>query len=111
MSAPAQVTEAHRKLACEILFECSPSGQATPAGVKAAGQLIAESEAKAVVEIAMVAAASADRNVSLRLENDQLRAEVEWLNTAEANQAKWAHHYFARAERAELRIKQLEELK
>jgi uncharacterized protein involved in exopolysaccharide biosynthesis len=42
-------------------------------------QLIADSEARAVVEIAMVAAASADRNVSLRLERDQLRAEVERL--------------------------------
>jgi regulator of replication initiation timing len=44
-------------------------------------QLIADSEAKAVVEIAMVAAESADRNVSLRLERDQLRAERDWLKT------------------------------
>jgi len=38
---------------------------------------------------------------ALTAERDQLRAEVEWLNTAEADQAKWAHHYFARAEKAE----------
>ena len=41
--------------------------------------LIAESEAKALSSLAMVTAESADRNISLRLERDQLRTEVERL--------------------------------
>jgi hypothetical protein len=72
MSAP--ITEAHRELAHEIVFHMVHEN-----GDKAA-QLIADSEAKAVVEIAMVAAASADCNVSLRLERDQLRAKLEVAN-------------------------------
>jgi cell division septum initiation protein DivIVA len=69
MSAP--ITDAHRRLAQSINGRwCSYDEGA---------QLIADSEAKAVVEIAMVAVESADRNVSLRLERDQLRAEVERL--------------------------------
>ena len=41
-------TEAHRKLACEILMEHSVSGAATKDGVIAAAQLIRDSEARAV---------------------------------------------------------------
>jgi hypothetical protein len=70
MSAPAQVTEAHRELAYAILF-ATEDGHAGP---NETAQLIADSEAKALCEIAMVAAASADRNVSLRLQNAELRA-------------------------------------
>ena len=71
MSAPAQVTEAHRQIARFI-------GRGTvgeyPQDAEHDAQLIADSEAKALCELAMVAAASADRNVSLRLENAQVRA-------------------------------------
>jgi hypothetical protein len=66
MSAP--ITEAHRRLAQSINGRwCSHDEGA---------QLIADSEARAVVEIAMVAAESADRNVSLRLERDELRGAL-----------------------------------
>jgi hypothetical protein len=46
MSAP--ITEAHRKLACDVLLNHSVSGAATKDGVIAAAQLIADSEARAV---------------------------------------------------------------
>ena len=65
----AQVTEEH-------IYTTAKVGKAYVAGEDAqAAQLIADSEARAVAEIAMVAAESANRNVSLRLERDQLRAE------------------------------------
>ena len=73
MSTPAQVTEAHRKLS--IAVWAAVKWDETPCGA----QLIADSEAAALSSLAMVAAGSADRNVSLRLENDQLRAEVKRL--------------------------------
>jgi hypothetical protein len=49
----------------------------------------------------MVAAESADRNVSLRLENDQLRAEVERLTNMGVAAAKDGIAHARRAERAE----------
>ena len=71
MSAP--VTKQHLKIIDEIrVGDRCMRFDITDAQ---AAQLIADSEAKATVEIAMVAAASADRNVSLRLERDQLRAD------------------------------------
>ena len=67
MSA-AQVTEEH-------IYTAAKVGKAYVAGEDAqAAQLIADSEARARCEIAMVAAESADRNVSLRLQNAELRA-------------------------------------
>jgi hypothetical protein len=93
MSAP--ITEAHRRLAQSINGRwCSHDEGA---------QLIADSEARAVVEIAMVAAESADRNVSLRLERDELRAA---LTVAE----NWVEHHSQHADdliaqNAELRAK------
>jgi hypothetical protein len=68
MSAP--ITEAQYQLAHRLRQSSTQ---------ESAAQLIADSEARAVVEIAMVAAESADRNVSLRLERDQLRAEIKKL--------------------------------
>ena len=73
--------------------------------------LIAESEAKALSSLAMVTAESADRNISLRLERDQLRTELallrEWQR--EVIQNANAHHAerkeaIARAERAEAEL-------
>ena len=76
MSTPAQVTEAHRALARAVYDLARESAHNGAPFAAPCAQLIADSEAKAVVEIAMVAAASADRNVSLRLERDQLRAAL-----------------------------------
>jgi hypothetical protein len=75
-------------------------------------QLIADSEARALSSLAMVAAESADRNVSLRLENDQLRAEVERLKTCgmtelaaqNSSVADYCKHWEARAEQAEGKV-------
>ena len=69
-------TEAHRGLVEKVFDLLSTTDMIGPSPADKAAQLIADSEARAVVEIAMVAAASADRNVSLRLERDQLRAEL-----------------------------------
>ena len=69
----AQVTEAHLALALQIQLECAGDYELDE---PTTAQLIADSEAAALSSLAMVAAGSADRNVSLRLENDQLRAEV-----------------------------------
>ena len=80
MSAP--ITEAHIALSNEVLFKHSSAPFFVGASaLKAVAQLIADSEAKAISSLAMVAGGSADRNVSLRLENDQLRAEVERLRS------------------------------
>lgn len=49
MSAP--ITEAHRKLACDVLLDHSVSGAATKDGVIAAAQLIADSEALACAQL------------------------------------------------------------
>ena len=54
----AQVTEAHRKLACDVLLDHSVSGAATKDGVISAAQLIADSEARAT---------------------ERLRREIDWL--------------------------------
>jgi hypothetical protein len=76
--------------------------------------LIAESEAKALSSLAMVTAESADRNISLRLERDQLRTELallrEWQR--EVIQNANAHHAerkeaIARAERAEAELREM----
>ena len=79
MSA-AQVTEAHKKLACDVLLEHSVSGAATKQGVIAAAQLIADSEA-AAVQIAMLREYGnlCATNESLAKERDQLRAAMERL--------------------------------
>ena len=95
MSAP--ITEAHRKLACEVLMDHSVSGAATKDGVIAAAQLIADSEAKASERLRREidwleinndmltdnpvshARAVAERQAIIA-ERDELRAEVERLN-------------------------------
>ena len=98
MSAP--VTEAHRELAYAILF----ATEYGPAGPNETAQLIADSEAKATVEIAMVAAESADRNVSLRLERDQLRQQVANLTHSNDSHRETAETWRAAAiERDQLR--------
>ena len=81
MSAP--ITEAHREAAVAIFAIAMKSSHHGAPFREPCAQLIADSEAKAVVEIAMVAAASADFNVSLRLERDQLRAENATLRAAQ----------------------------
>ena len=76
--------------------------------------LIAESEAKALSSLAMVTAESADRNISLRLERDQLRTELallrEWqrevIQTANAHHAE-RKEAIARAERAEAELREM----
>jgi hypothetical protein len=83
----ATITEAHRKLACDVLLDHSVSGAATKDGVIAAAQLIADSEARAVepwrtqVEELRGALALGQENCDdvfddLREERDQLRAEL-----------------------------------
>jgi len=49
MSTP--ITEAHRKLACDVLLDHSVSGAATKDGVIAAAQWIADSEARACEQL------------------------------------------------------------
>ena len=115
MSAPITPTEEHLALA-EQLIQISKMSEIA--------QLIAESEARAISSLAMVTAESADRNVSLRLENDQLRAEVERLTKQikDDNRAfgcelrdpygtiwEQATKDHARAERAEAELKQVDE--
>jgi hypothetical protein len=103
MSAP--ITEAHCKLRETLEIRWM---RATEWEIE---QLIADSEAKAVAEIraefeklTITAAQAQDRNVSHRLEWDQLRADWE-------DETKWAAHYLAesiaanaRAERAEAEL-------
>jgi hypothetical protein len=80
MSAP--ITEAHRKLACDVLLDHSVSGAATKDGVIAAAQWIADSEARAV-QTAMLREYGnlCATNEGLAKERDQLRAERDWLKT------------------------------
>jgi hypothetical protein len=94
MSAP--ITEAHRKLACDVLLDHSVSGAATKDGVIAAAQWIADSEAEAV-QIAMLREYGnlSATNESLAKECDQLRAELArldaekpWLKEANATVAE-----------------------
>lgn len=102
----AQVTEAHLDLAKNIIFSRDASGRLLTASM--AAQLIADSEARAISSLAMVTAESADRNVSLRLENDQLRAEVKScgeLSCDECNARTAA--LTNRAERAEAEVARL----
>lgn len=113
MSA-AQVTEAHRGLAQNIVFYHTPKGSSTAQGVRDAAQLIANSEARATYQLRQQVANLTHSNDSHRetaetwraaaIERDQLRAEVRAV-------LKIVNEQTARAERAELRIKQLEELK
>jgi regulator of replication initiation timing len=72
-TAPITPTAAHRSLVADIVNYDHEAGALLPWDDCA--QLIADSEARALSSLAMVTAESADRNVSLRLENDQLRAE------------------------------------
>lgn len=73
----APITEAHRKLACDVLLDHSVSGAATKDGVIAAAQWIANSEA-AAVQIAMLREYGnlCAMNESLAKECDQLRAAI-----------------------------------
>ena len=93
MSAP--ITEAHRKLARDVLLDHSVSGAATKDGVISAAQWIADSEAEAV-QIAMLREYGnlCATNESLAKERDQLRDEVArldsekpWLKEANATNA------------------------
>ena len=123
MSAP--VTEAHRELAYAILF----ATEYGPAGPNETAQLIADSEAKACDQLRAEVAwwknwhdenEKMEDGIAVKVQAtiDKLRAEVErereWQAGVLAN-AKLHHaerkDAIARAERAELRIKQLEELK
>jgi len=83
VSAPAQVTEAHRKLAKSI--GCDPASEYCPQDVDADAQLIADSEAKAVEH-------ATNRMHEEELKPcmdacDQLRAEVERLKAAQPQSA------------------------
>jgi hypothetical protein len=85
MSAP--ITEAHRKLACDVLLDHSVSGAATKDGVIAAAQWIADSEAAAVQDAMLREYGNlCATNESLAKERDQLRnklaterARLDWL--------------------------------
>jgi len=114
----AQVTEAHRGLARRIMFEFTQAGTATASDVRMAAQIIADSEAKAVAEWQDFVHLKGEAIDSLLLECDRLRAEVERLKRDYDYDHKCLHEvrerfelWKQRAERAELRIKQLEELK
>jgi hypothetical protein len=98
----APITEAHRKLACDVLLDHSVSGAATKDGVIAAAQLIADSEA-AAVQIAMLREYGnlCATNESLAKERDRLRADCE-------NETKWAAHYLADAQNARARAERAE---
>jgi hypothetical protein len=92
------ITEAHRKLACDVLMEHSVSGAATKEGVIAAAQLIADSEARASERLRREidwlqlnndmltdnpvghARAIAERQAIID-ERDELRAQRDWLKT------------------------------
>jgi DNA repair exonuclease SbcCD ATPase subunit len=91
----APITEAHRKLACDVLLDHSVSGAATKDGVIAAAQWIADSEA-AAVQTAMLREYGnlCATNEGLAKERDQLRAEIAridsekpWLKEANATNA------------------------
>ncbi len=94
----APITEAHRKLACDVLLD----------GVISAAQWIADSEARAVE--AADFALQQERNIHMTTiaERDQLRAAVERLGRATTNgQLNWmqeSDRQNARAERAEAEL-------
>jgi hypothetical protein len=101
MSAP--ITEAHRKLACDVLLDHSVSGAATKDGVIGAAQWIADSEA-AAVQTAMLREYGnlSATNESLAKERDQLRADLERLTAQRENLLKpMRDQAIARAQRAE----------
>ena len=106
MSAPAQVTEAHIALSARITREngYDPESAWNRPHVLRDAQYIADSEAKALSSLAMVAAGSADRNVSLRLENDQLLQQVANLTYSNDSHRETAERWRAAAiERDQLR--------
>ena len=75
----ALVTEAHRAITesvCELLDSEEMVG---PSPAERAAQIIADSEAQALSSLAMVTAELADRNVSLRLERDQLTDALDMM--------------------------------
>ncbi len=112
MSAP--ITEAHRRLACEVLMEHSVSGAATKDGVIAAAQLIADSEARAKESLLVAYDVVCEVRNRLTTERDQLRAEVinltqsrdNWESACKANDA-CVVQLKARAERAEAELHQV----
>ena len=77
MSAPAPVTKAHIELAETALFSRDKAGRLLTAPM--AAQLIADSEAKATVELKKRADHWCDMHTVCAKERDQLRAEVERL--------------------------------
>jgi len=97
MSAP--ITEAHRKLATDLCRNATGSNRALHHVPKFA-QLIADSEARAIVAAHSVEAVYAER--------DQLRAEVQRLGRATTNgQLNWmqeSDRQNVRAERAEAEL-------
>ena len=106
MSAPAQVTEAHIALSARITREngYDPESAWNRPHVLRDAQYIADSEALALSSLAMVAAGSADRNVSLRLENDQLLQQVANLTYSNDSHRETAERWRAAAiERDQLR--------
>jgi hypothetical protein len=114
MSAP--ITEAHRKLACDVLLDHSVSGAATKDGVIAAAQWIADSEARAVE--AADFALQQERNIHMTTiaERDQAiaraaRAEASLhalrlvCGTTDADKfSTWVNRANARAARAEAEL-------
>ena len=97
MNTPAQVTEAHKRLVATIVERAFRFAEGNHKITPELGKLIADSEAKAC---------------------DQLRAEVERLKRDYDYDHKCLYEvrercelWKQRAERAELRIKQLEETK
>jgi DNA repair exonuclease SbcCD ATPase subunit len=119
MSAP--ITEAHRKLACDVLLNHSVSGAATKDGVIAAAHLIADSEARAKQSLlAAYDVACAVRN-RLTAERDQLRDRLAEAQQREATAiASWDEErnralreggrvveWRDRAERAEAEVERL----
>ena len=99
---PAQVTEAHRELVLKIRRSAFDGSFAIRQS--RCDELIADSEARALSELAIVAADSADRNVSLRLKNNQLRDEAERLTTNCTQLQESCRYHEARAERAEAEL-------
>ena len=85
MSAPAQVTEAHLELAKTVIFSRDSAGRLLTAPMGA--RLIADSEAKATVELKKKADHWCDMHTVCAKERDQLRAEVQRLKSEGAASA------------------------
>jgi regulator of replication initiation timing len=69
--------------------------------------LIAESEAKALSSLAMVTAESADRNISLRLERDQLRVDLELADVMYQRECEVEHELRTEVERLRAEVERL----